>query len=197
MAFNDQEQELWDVARSALPRWFTRRVPAPGRVVDALMQGFVKVFQSARETMQEFFYGAGYYGNAGDEWIDEHLKDANTRRQVGEDNDSAVARLRSVADAVTRPAILAAVNELLAAAGVTGEAGMHEIWQQGSYYQIVGGWRQMYWGRGYRFGHLEPGLVVVVLPYGTPPELAAAADELVRQTKAGGFHHIIETRQVP
>jgi uncharacterized protein YqgV (UPF0045/DUF77 family) len=197
MAFNDQERELWDVARSALPRVLVGRLPVVGRRIDGLWTAYVKIFQRAREVMLEFFYGSAYISTSSDEWTDEHAKDADTRRQTGEDNDTLIARLRTVDDAVTKPAILAKVNAILAAAGVVGVAGMTEIWQQGAYYQVVDGWRQMYLGRGFRFGHLQPGLIVVVLPYGTSAETAAAVDEAVRMLKAGGFHHIIETRTTP
>lgn len=61
-------------------------------------------------------------------WLDLHAAGYGLRRSPGESDDSLVARLRNVADAVTRPAILAAVDALLEPFGES--ATMIEWWEE-------------------------------------------------------------------
>lgn len=68
------------------------------------------------------------YAGAEGIWLDLHAAGYGLSRQPGETDGQLRARLREVADRVTRPAILAAVNNLLLPFAVT--ATMIEWWEE-------------------------------------------------------------------
>jgi hypothetical protein len=119
MSLSPEEQILYDFAKASLPRWFT----AHARVEEEL-GGFVKIFNRARAQVV-FWASQMYIGNAvgpvsGEpDWLEQHARDRGTSRQDGETDVNLRLRLRNREDALTRSALLALINSMLDAAGIT------------------------------------------------------------------------------
>ncbi len=114
MAFTQQEQELFDFAKGALPGWFFN-VPRN----EELMKAFVAIFDRVRTNYGES-RARKLILQSTDIWLDIHAADRGTQRQDGESNEALQSRLRLIEDAVTRPALLAAAQAIVDAEGITG-----------------------------------------------------------------------------
>jgi hypothetical protein len=126
-----------------------------------------------------------YTEYAEDVWLDAKGRDLRRPRAAGESDDSYKLRQRQVDDAVTPAALLAAANEILAAAGL-GPATLIELPRDGLFFGTSTAQIRRYWSRGYRFNGGQ-GAVVVLVPAGTPPDVAAAVAAAVGLKKAGGI----------
>jgi hypothetical protein len=127
MALDAEEQELFDFAVAALPKWFT----SEERNREELA-GFAKIFGSAL-AMVRYWFGQTLISTAQGplsglpDWLNQHAIDHATRRQAAESDPALRERLHNTPDAVVRAALLAAVNAILAADGITAEAAMVEL----------------------------------------------------------------------
>lgn len=121
MALTAAEQELYDLAKAQLPRWFFAD-PANQEMV----AGYAKMFAKVRTTAGGWA-DATYITRAGAPWLDEHARDRGTRRQTNESDAALAARLRTIDDAVSPNALLDAVNAILVAAGITTSAALVEL----------------------------------------------------------------------
>lgn len=128
MAFTTEEQKIYDHVKGALPEWWFTGIAGyvdPEEFLGAL----VKVFDRVR-THRETLLDQTYILTADDgipDWLGELARDRNTRRQESEGTDEFRQRLRSVVDLVTPDAVEAAVNAMLAAAGVAGECTLLDL----------------------------------------------------------------------
>lgn len=132
MALNAEEQELFDFAVAALPKWFT----SEERHREELY-GFAKIFGSALATVR-YWFGQTLIGSAQGpapglpDWLNQHAIDRGTRRQANETTEALRERLRNTPDAVVRDALLDAANAILAAELVAGGAAMLELPRDGA-----------------------------------------------------------------
>lgn len=133
MALNAEEQELFDFAVAALPKWFT----SVERHREDLA-GFAKTFGAALATVR-YWFGQTLIGGAQGpavglpDWLNQHAVDRGTRRQASETTPALRERLQNTPDAVTRGALLAATNAILAAEGIVGTAKMVELPRDGAF----------------------------------------------------------------
>lgn len=172
MALTAAEQELFDFAVAALPKWFT----SDERHREEL-RGFAKIFGSALETIR-YWFAQTLIGTADGpfpglpDWLNQHAVDRRTRRQASEANAALRSRLKNPEDAITRPALLTAVNAILATEGISGTAAMLELPRDAAH---LGDYTAMT-GTGGAF--TKSGDVVTftptVLPWPTPPWQAAS-----------------------
>ena len=109
----------------------TAYLPANMRAASPLVGGAAASFQLA-ETAAYALASYLQVGTATDVWLDLLALGNGLRRQQGETDASLRKRLRTVEDAVTTPAIKAAVDALLAAYGL-GACQIRE-WFSGPYY---------------------------------------------------------------
>lgn len=124
MAYTADEQRIYDFVKGSLPDWFFTLDGA-----DEFMGALVKAVDTARAHRQ-LWRDQTYILDAdgsGPDWLNEHAKDRDTRRQVDEDDDTLKERLRRYADALTRPAILAATQLVMTAGGAAGTAYMVDV----------------------------------------------------------------------
>lgn len=108
MPLSAEEQSLFDHARNALPRWLTTGKTA----VLEWIYAFVAIFEAVRVLANEYLEGV-FLNTATGRWLDQHARDHDTIRLVGETDADLRARIRLADDAVTDPALQAGVNAIL------------------------------------------------------------------------------------
>lgn len=128
MALTADEQELFDLAGQSMPPWYADDARA-----NEHMRACAKIFGATKRQIAHWLQAQAFIleavGATADEpdWLGQHAVDRGTRRALGEGNTSLQYRLRNVPDAVTRPALLAAVQAIMSAAGSPGVATMIEM----------------------------------------------------------------------
>lgn len=105
------EQEIFDVAKESIPRFFFQKQGAPQEIFAAA----AKAFGLARSQIDAWL-SETLIGQADGFWLDQHAIDRGTRRQANETDPPLASRIRSVEDAVTLPALEAASTTVLSAA---------------------------------------------------------------------------------
>jgi hypothetical protein len=122
MAFSAEEQELYDWLKSSLPSWLFQDDDAAEEVWGAIVKGVQPVraqVDSWRDAL-EILLAEGV-------WLNQHARDRGTFRQASETDVALRSRLRTVEDAVTLPALEAAINAVLDATGVTADCAIVEL----------------------------------------------------------------------
>lgn len=178
------EQELYNVAKASLPRWFFQDQGA-----DEQVAALAKIMQLGRAQVQTWL-DATYILRATGFWLDQHAKDRNLARQSGESDAALRLRIRSYADAVTAPAIAAAVNALLVQDGITDPCAIYESRRDQAYYSSGAG--RAYFARGHRFGRTNHRAIIVILPIGASAGVVASVSAAVRVLAAGGVDTNVE-----
>lgn len=194
MALTAVEQAYFDHTRQALPRFLFQLSTAPQDVLGA----YAKMYGSFDDQLQEWLTQA-YIKTSSDIWLDQHARDYGTTRRDGESDPELRVRLGQSKNVVVGRLLLAQVNAILAAAGISGTASMVELRRDEAYMQDdTAGHSQAFFDRGYRMGASpQPYSFIVILPYPTDATTAAAVYEYLRQAKAAGFRHYVERRMVP
>jgi len=118
MAFTPSEQELYDFAKNAVPRFL---FADDGRSEEEI-NAFVKVFDQARTQILAFFDQSRILAATGGvtDWLNQHAIDRGTQRRDGETDAALRARLRTFEDALTRPTLLQAAQDIVDAAALGG-----------------------------------------------------------------------------
>lgn len=194
MALTATEQSYFDTAKRSLPRFLFQLSTSPQEMLGA----FAKTTGAFHTQIGEWL-DYTFLGSATGVWLDQHAKDRGTTRRNGETDDVLLTRLRNTEDVVTRPALLAGVNQLLTTAGFPATATMVELRRDMAHWQGTGvGESVAFYSRGYRYGSgARPHGFVVMLPYDTDEATAAAVDEYLRKAKAAGYAHHVERRTIP
>lgn len=128
MAFTQQQQELYDFAKNSLPGWFFQ-VPRAEEMINA----FVAVFDRVRTNITErqaqslILTATGIY-------LDQHGADRGTQKQDGETDAAYRQRMRSPQNAVTRPLLLLAAQDIVDAEGIAGSVAGFEIRRDRAYF---------------------------------------------------------------
>lgn len=134
MALTIDEQELLDWALASLPPWFS---DAESR--DFAIEGAMAKMAGAARAQTDYWFGQALITTATGatattpDWLQLHAMDRGTRRQDGESDEALRSRLRTFADALTPPAILAAAQAVIDAAGVSGDVAMVELRRDRAY----------------------------------------------------------------
>ncbi len=196
MALTDEERELYNVAKGALPG-FVFATDGDRE----LIAGLAKMIHWTRRIIRGWV-DATFRQAAEGEWLDEQMRDLGTSRQTGETDIAGHARIAQIADVVTEPALLAIANRMLVAEGVAPDAVIVRMRRDraflGKYDDGVTTPRaHAYLSRGYRVGVRAPNEIVVILPYGTPESVRAPLDAELKLSEAAAQDHIIEIRGVP
>jgi hypothetical protein len=128
MALTPDEQAVFDAAVAAMPSWYT---DDERQREDLAM--FAKVIGRSLTEAKALIAKTVIGGWPGDprpsapgpvysgqtlvepDWLNQHARDRDTSRALGETNVSLRARIRNVVDVVTRKSLLAAVAEILTA----------------------------------------------------------------------------------
>lgn len=97
----DDEQALYDVAASALPREITSGEEDAREILAAQ----AKIHGSAKSQLDDYL-SRTLISSATGIWLDQHALDRGTRRQSGESDDALRQRLRIGEDAVTIAALI-------------------------------------------------------------------------------------------
>lgn len=108
MPLSNEEQALFDHARNALPRWLT----TGKTTVLEWLYAFVAIFESVRGLATEYLEGV-FLSTASGRWLDQHARDHDTIRLVGETDADLRSRIRLVDDAITDPVLQDGVNAIL------------------------------------------------------------------------------------
>lgn len=107
-------EQLVAHAQESLPRYWSkapRTLEDLNAMAEVIAAGMVQADDWTRQT---------YITHAEGKWLRQHAKDRGIYPQEGESEDALRARLQSVDDAVTRPAIIAGVQAILDDHSVTG-----------------------------------------------------------------------------
>ncbi len=134
MALTSIEQDLFDHAVRSLPSWFTN----DARAMEDLA-AMAKVMGAAFDTGDYWVFQTKItdaQGAVGDDpdWLAQHARDRDTDRQPGESDTDLRRRIRVIADALTRPLLLAEAQAILDEDGVVGGiAYMVELVRDGAY----------------------------------------------------------------
>jgi len=181
---SSDEQELYDVAAGALPRWlFQDNTPQD------LIGEFAKVMQMSRAQAQTWLNMA-YIKQATDFWLDQHARDRGTSRRLNEDDADLQTRLRSYQDTVTAPAIQIAVNAALLASGIATSCRIWESRRDQAYFHATT--NKAFFTRGWRYGLTNHNSIIVVLPSNVTSSVYASIQQLVRQIAAGGVDTAVD-----
>lgn len=172
MALTAEEQELFDIARAALPHWFFDNE----RACEELGQS-AKVIGAARTQVVDWLAktniltAPGASGSDPD-WLNQHAIDRGTSRRAGESDAALRVRLRSYPNALTRSAIMLAVTDVLTAVSVTDPAYMVELPRDQIFLTAVTGDA----GTGGVFAGPTAGAMTFTptVPFAYPPYLDAA-----------------------
>jgi hypothetical protein len=124
MALTVEEQKFVDWVKKIIPRHYFS-IPRAEEIVGS----FAKMFGAVHEFDVERFEQA-LISTATDlppDFLDLHARDRNSMRSNGEADNALRTRLSAVLDAITKPALLDAIDDILEAASVTGSAAMVEL----------------------------------------------------------------------
>lgn len=124
MAYSEREQAIYDWVKGTVPEVFFQRERA-----EEEMGAIVKAFAMVEDVIDSMINRAKIMQAPGPvpgepDWLGEHARDRDTERQLDETDDSLRLRLRSFAEVVTRPAIMALVDRLV---GATGSAAVETL----------------------------------------------------------------------
>lgn len=109
-------------AETSIPRFFSRS-PRGREDLHALAELMANgVLAPIRDMVRQTFIQ-----DSDGKWLRQHAKDRGTGQQEGESEPALKARLVDIEDAITRPVLLAAVQAVMAAAGVVGAPQMVEL----------------------------------------------------------------------
>ena len=177
--------ELYAIAKSSLPKFLFAK---PG--VREYLWGAAELFVRTGQQI-DYWWAQTKIGQSDGIWLDGHLADRGSSRRAGESDDVGRERARKIEDAATLDFLEALANAMLAADGFPAVAKIAEL-RQGGLHAGRG-----YANRGYRTTQEQPSRIVVILPFGTHPETAAAIGEAIRKRRAAGFPHTVEVRRIP
>lgn len=145
MALTTEEQRFYDFAKATLPDW----IPDG----DEFLHGAAKMFGSVKALI-DYLFGQTLISEAvgasstTPDWLNLHAADRGTRRQLNEDDPTLRERLRNVPDALTRVSLLAAINSILEAAGISDDAALVELPYHGGHSSSSGSWYTAMSGTG-------------------------------------------------
>lgn len=198
---NDEEQEIFEIAKSSVPRQMF-----PDNAVQELFGAAAKVFGSTK-TQLRFWFDSSYILNAAGFWLDQHARDRGTRRRDTETDNGLQSRLRNVEDTITPNALEAVANEILVAEGIAGV--VHLIELRSGAHQRFGGRvffhptgtadppGRSYLSRGERITRNFTHRMILIMPYGTTTAAANSIIEAVTRRIAAGQAISFETRAIP
>lgn len=135
MALSAEEQELFDLARAAMPDWFSSDERA-----NEFMGAAAKVMGAAHTqttywlSRAQILIADGVTSGQPD-WLEQHGRDRGTRRVNGETDATMRTRLRTIADAITRVSIMADVQALFT--GIAGTPVMLELPRDMAFLQVM------------------------------------------------------------
>jgi hypothetical protein len=190
------EKEIFEVGKTSIPKFFFQKDEAPSEPLAAA----AKAYALAKAQITDW-WSQSFIKTATGFWLDQHARDRGTRRQANESDATLRARLRQIEDAVTLPALQAAVAAVLTAAGVVGSATFVENHLSHAFGHSTGSpsaYRSFY-GRGERYGGgaAYPGsgtrLVIIILPFGTPTSVRDAIRDACLRKKGAGYCVTTET----
>lgn len=213
MALTTRQQRLYQRLKSAMPEW------AFSQATGEVWESIAVVFDTVREQIRSWV-DATYIMRAQGTWLDVHANERGTQRKTGESDTSLRERLRTPEDAVTEPALEAAADAILVAAGGPSGAVCVSLRMDCARFVTLAatGRKHSYMSRGYRMagsawprypggGAVWPGDtsntgrrgtgIIMVLPYGTTADAALAVADMLRVKHAGGFWRSVERRLNP
>lgn len=129
---NSDEQDLYDVAKSSLPKFLFQLITAAQEMFGASAKTF-----GAAKTAIKLWYTNTYILQSSGFWLDQHAKDRGTGRRFGETDVALQGRLRNNEDLVTKPALIAQVNSYLASQSLPETAAIVELRLDRSFFQVA------------------------------------------------------------
>ena len=112
MPYTTSEQEIYDHLKTSLPRFLFQKVTATEEIWGA----YVKIFDAVKTQITEWSQYAQILLATGI-WLDQHARDRGTSRQGSETDAALRARLRTLEDSVSLPALLAEITAILTTSG--------------------------------------------------------------------------------
>lgn len=127
MSLDSVEQELYDFAWGAMPRWYKARERASEEIAM-----FAKVMGAVKKTLiywfeQAYIQTATRATGTDPDWLELHAQDRGTHLADGETNAISRKRISQIPGAVTWPELKAAAQAIVDEAGVTGTVGLVEL----------------------------------------------------------------------
>jgi hypothetical protein len=180
MSLSTEAQALFDHARRSLPKWLTR---GKATVLEWLY-AYTEIFDATRSQGQDWL-DITYIDNASGAELDQHAADRGTSRREGEDDATLRERLRNITDAVTIPALKAAIDALLTVNGLD-ECVIYNIRSRGAHMQLPGS-STAFFSRGHRLSGRRGSGYIVILPSDATDAIADAVREILRLHGPGGI----------
>jgi len=121
-------------AQASLPRFlFVHERP------DEVLNAFACLFANVSEFCTTYFDQTLIIGatNLPPDFLDLHARDRNSRRQLGELDNTLRDRLRNFPDALTEPALESAAQEIVDAAGIVGTFELVELRLDKAFFQTM------------------------------------------------------------
>lgn len=132
---SEEEQKLRDFGASILPPWATRTLSS-----DETLKAQAAIWNRIQR-QYEFWWDQSYISRAegaqdnGPDYLDALAREyIASGRRADESNAELRQRIRTVEGVVTRPFVLAAINEILENAGISGEAVAVELRRDKGYF---------------------------------------------------------------
>ncbi len=134
MPLSAEEEDLLDFALGTLPGWFSDEEQRDL----AIEGGMAKQMGAAWDTIT-YWFDQTLIGEAVDatgddpDWLQQHAMDRDTRRADGETDPVLRVRLQKFPDALTRATLISIAQDLVDAAGVSGDVAMVELRRDRAY----------------------------------------------------------------
>lgn len=160
------KQQLLEFAQEALPKYWSK-APRKQEDLNAIAEIMAIALGVAMDRIRQT-----YILDAEGPWLRQHARDRGISLQEGESEASLRQRIRTVADAVTRPALLAGVQAILATAGVGGQAAAVDLRRDRAFYGVS----EERVTTGATFGASNDGLLTILpdAPFELPIEVGFA-----------------------
>jgi hypothetical protein len=115
------KQQILEFAQEAMPKYWSK---APRKMED--LNAMAEVMATALGVCMDLIRQTYILDSEG-KWLRQHARDRGLSLQEGESEAALKQRIREVVDALTRPALLAGVESIMAAAGVVGDVAVVDI----------------------------------------------------------------------
>lgn len=200
-----KDADLLEHGRTSVPEILTSESERQVEVLEAyaVMMGWAAAIDDHRVRQTFILKATGTF-------LDAHAKDRNQRRTADESDDALRQRLRQYPDAVTAPAILAAVQAILDSLQPgLGTISMVQLPRDGLFLldtpsaaEDAAGFgflsaprtadQALTEGFGFRWDDTPPPHFILMLPSGTSTAAQAAIDATAELLKAAGVKHDVE-----
>ncbi len=125
MPYSAEEQKIYEFIRQSLPRFLFESSAIPEEIWGAIVKAFDEVRQENEALFDAALITSATAGPP--DYLNQHAIDRGTGRFDDETDSALRDRLRTIDDVVSRPALIAAAESVLAAEAITGDVHIAEL----------------------------------------------------------------------